>query len=165
MKKLFLVRHAKSSWKNASLRDIERPLNKRGYRDAPFMGHLMMTKNIKPDLLIASPAVRANKTAEIFCEEINYPSEKIIIKNELYEASRKDILSVIQLTENNYQSLMLFAHNPGLTELVNYLADNNIDNVPTCATVGITSSIEDWNELDDFNCSLDFFEYPKMYFS
>ena len=71
MKKLYLVRHAKSSWENNKLKDIDRPLNKRGKRDAPFMGRLMKENNIKPDLLISSPAERALRTAKIFSKEMD----------------------------------------------------------------------------------------------
>ncbi len=163
MKKLFLVRHAKSSWENNKLKDIERPLNKRGEKDAPFMGGLMKEKQVKPDLMISSPAERALKTAKLFCKMIGITEDQILVEKELYEAGRKDILIVIQNFDNKIKSAMLFSHNPGLTDLASFLTSGNVYDLPTCGIVALNCKINNWSELNDSNCKLEFFEYPKKH--
>src|SRR3990172_9356587 len=96
MKTLYLVRHAKSSWKDVGLSDFERPLNKRGKKDAPFMAKLLRQQKIKPDLIISSPANRASATARIFCETLNYPFEDLLLEPRLYEASSHEILEIVK---------------------------------------------------------------------
>ena len=163
MKQLYLVRHAKSSWENNKLKDIERPLNKRGERDAPLMGRIMQENNIKPDLMITSPAERALHTAKIFCREMDISKNNLIVEQKLYEAGRKDILNVIHQFDNEKNYVMVFSHNPGLSELAGFLTSGNVYDIPTCGIVSITCKINNWNELEDFNCELDFFEYPKKH--
>ena len=163
MKNIYLVRHAKSSWDNSNIKDIERPLNKRGEKDAPFMGKLMKEKNIKPDFIISSPAERAFKTAKIFCNEMGIEKDQILIEKELYDAGKKDILKVIHQFDNNCNSAMLFSHNPGLTDLANFLTSGNVYDIPTCGIVSLNCKINNWSDLDDSNCELNFFEYPKKY--
>ncbi len=164
MKKLYLVRHAKSSWNNAQLRDFDRPLNNRGKRDAPFMGKLMKEKGIKPDLIFSSPAKRAYNTAEYFADELICSKEKIIKDNNLYEASVTDILKVLLNVEDAIETLMLFGHNPGLTDVSNFISDKQIENIPTSAVVSLILKVKRWDELDENACTFDFFEYPKKYF-
>lgn len=163
MKKLYLVRHAKSSWDNGNLKDIERPLNKRGERDAPFMGKLMKDNNVKADLLMTSPAERALKTAKIFCSEMDIPKKHLLVEHNLYEAGRKDIIEVIHQFDNEKNSAMIFSHNPGLSDLAGYLTNGEINDIPTCGIVSLNCSINSWKELDNINCNLDFFEFPKKH--
>lgn len=164
MKTLYLVRHAKSSWKDESLSDFERPLNKRGKRDAPFMGKLMKQQGIKPDILISSPANRALTTAKIFCNEIGYPFEKLIIEPKLYMASSQHIFELVKNFDDKYESVMLFSHNPGLTSFVNIFLNRKIDNIPTCGIAALQIDIEYWEEIQTEKYELLFFEYPKKYF-
>jgi phosphohistidine phosphatase len=165
LKKLYLVRHAKSSWRNPELRDYDRPLNKRGLRDAPFMGKLIREKGIKPELLITSPARRALITAEYFADELDYKKENIITDDNLYEAGVRDIMKVITELDNNIDNVMLFGHNPGLTEFSNYISDKEIDNIPTSAVVSLILKVEQWSQINGSTCKLEFFEYPKKYFN
>lgn len=165
MKRLYLVRHAKSSWSNPELRDFDRPLNKRGNRDAPFMGSLLKEKGIRPDLLITSPAKRTLVTAEYFADELNYPKEDIVKEDDLYEAGARNILKIVSEQEEKISSIMLFGHNPGLTDFCNIISDRQVDNIPTSAVVLLILNAERWNELDEDTCKLEFFEYPKKYFT
>lgn len=162
-KRLFLIRHAKSSWKDSSLTDNERPLNKRGERDAPFMGELLKKKNIQPDLIISSSAERAKSTALKIAISLEYPEKSILIIERLYEASYKDIIDVIRKTGDEVTNLFVLGHNPGLTTLHNYICEKNIDNIPTC---GITEYEFDgnWNQITESTCKLISFEFPKKYF-
>lgn len=163
MKTLYLVRHAKSSWKNTKLRDFERPLNKRGLNDAPLMGKVLKKMNIKPDLIISSPAKRTLDTAEYFCEKINFPFEDVIFDDSFYNGSSEDLLKEIQDQKYDINSIMIFAHNPGLTDLHNYLCDEFIENIPTAGVSILNFDSESWNDLKEKSCELEFFEFPKKY--
>lgn len=162
-KRLYLIRHAKSSWKDAGLKDYERPLNNRGKRDAPFMGQLLKKKNINPDLLITSHAVRAVSTCKIILSVLDINPDKLFIDNRLYEASYGDILSVLKEVDESVSTLFVFGHNPGLTVFHNFICDKYIDNIPTC---GITEYeyVGKWKELAANICKLISFDYPKKYF-
>jgi len=162
MKTIYLVRHAKSSWSNPRLSDFNRPLNKRGKRDAPFMGEQLEEMEINPDLIISSPAKRAKKTALHIAEKISYPTKKIILKDEIYDASEKTLLNLIKKVDDKIESLMIFAHNPGLTQLNNYISKKYIDNIPTCGIVALESENK-WSDVGKNSCKFLFFEYPKKY--
>ena len=165
MKKLYLVRHAKSSWKQPELSDFERPLNKRGKRDAPFMGNILNEKGIMPDLIISSPAVRAYTTARIIAEEIGYPPEKIETNEDIYEASAGEILDIINGIEDHNNTVMIFGHNPGFTSLSNYLSGKFIDNIPTCGISIIEFDVDKWEDVVLNGGKLISFEFPKKYIS
>ena len=162
MKILYLVRHAKSSWKHPELSDIERPLNKRGKRDAPIIGNLLKEKGVKPDILISSPAVRARKTTAVIAEIIDFPKNKILFDENIYEASSSELINIIHRFDNIYNSIMMFGHNPGFTMLNNYLTDHYIDNIPTCGVVGIQFS-SSWKSVQSGSGKPLFFIYPKIF--
>ena len=162
MKTIYLVRHAKSSWDNPRLSDLERPLNKRGKRDAPFMGEQLNEMEINPDLIISSPAKRTKKTAMNIAEKISYPKKRIVYKDEIYEASEKILLDVIKKLDSKLDSVMIFAHNPGLTQLNNFISKKYIDNIPTCGVVALECDRE-WSDVGKNACKFLFFEYPKKF--
>ena len=162
MKTLYLVRHAKSSWKNPGLTDFNRPLNKRGKRDAPFMGEVLNDKKIHPDLIISSTAKRAKKTATEIASKIGFPLNKITFTDEIYEASMGNLFNLVKKLNNKFESVMIFGHNPGLTILNNHISKHYIDNIPTCGIVALQFS-KKWSELDKNSCEHLFFEHPKMY--
>ncbi len=161
MKTLYLARHAKSSWKHPELSDIERPLNKRGKRDAPIIGNLLKEKGVNPDILISSPAVRARKTAVAIAGIIDYPKSKILIDVNIYESSSSELRNIIQGFDDKYNSVMMFGHNPGLTRVNNYLTDSYIDNIPTCGVVGIRFN-SSWKKIEGASGKALFFIYPKL---
>jgi phosphohistidine phosphatase len=165
MKSLILVRHAKSSWKENNLPDFKRPLNKRGKRDAPFMGKLLKKMDIKPDYVISSPALRAAETARIICMEMGISEDKIRFDEDIYAAGDDDILEVINSVSDEVNVLMVFGHNPGLTDLSNLLSDRFIDNIPTAGVVILNYNSGKWSELHSQSCVIKHFEYPKKYFS
>jgi len=162
MKTLYLIRHAKSSWKNARIADIERPLNSRGKRDAPFIGELLASKKIKPALIITSPAKRAKKTAETIAGKIGYSKKNIVYEDNIYEAGSHELLDVIKNINNKFDSAMLFGHNPGFTMLHNFLCKHYIDNIPTSGVVALEFE-SPWNEIEKNSAKFLFFEYPKLY--
>ena len=163
MKKLYLVRHAKSSWKNHSLKDFDRPLNNRGERDAPFMGELLNKQGIKPGIIVSSSAVRAYETAKIFAEKFDYPEALIFKERSVYEADALNLLDIIRDTDDEYLSLMLLGHNPGMTYLSNYLTAQRIDNMPTCSVATIEFDVDSWRKIKPESGELTAFEYPKKY--
>ncbi len=163
MKRIYIVRHAKSSWGDLSLADIDRPLNKRGKRDAPFMGDVCKSKGYIPDRLISSNANRARTTAEIFCNALKLEDSKLSLEKSLYHAPEDTYLETCFGLDDDINSVMLFGHNPGITYLANSVSEQYIDNVPTCGVLVIDATIEKWTQLDFSNCKLKDFLYPKMF--
>lgn len=163
MKTLYLVRHAKSSWKDEDLTDFERPLNTRGRRDAPFIGKLLAQKGVKADLLISSPATRAIVTARFIAEELLYPRDLIRADAALYDADVPALLRVVQGIEPSCHSVMLFGHNPEFTELIRTLTGADLENLPTCGVFGIRFNIELWSSVGDAQGEQILFEFPKKY--
>lgn len=161
MKKLFVVRHAKSSWDYPELSDFDRPLNKRGKNNAPEMGKRLALKGVLPELLISSPAKRAAATAKRIALEIGYNVNDIKKEPLFYHGSRKDIVSVIRSVEDDVNTLMIFGHNPDLTSLVNRLSGSDIYNIPTCGVAEIDFDISSWKNIEEFSGSLSSFDYPK----
>ena len=163
MKKLLFIRHAKSSWKDFSLADIERPLNKRGLRDAPFMGRKLKEQGIQPDLLVSSPAVRAYTTAQIIAKALDYPLRKIEKNPKIYEAGTRTIFKIIQGLDDKFKEVLIFGHNPTFTYMANYFSPTLIDNVPTCGIVAVAADIEHWKDFNQDTATFLFFDYPKRY--
>ena len=161
MKTLYLVRHAKSSWKFPELDDFERPLNKRGKKDAPAMGRFLKDKDIMPDIIISSPAVRASMTTRIISDILSYPLSRVKYSDKIYEADTASLLKVVSGVDNKYNSTMLVGHNPGMTYFANMLASARIDNIRTCGIICTELDISSWQEILE-NCgTFKFFKFPK----
>ena len=161
MKVLILVRHAKSSWDDPDLADIDRPLNKRGKKDAPEMGQRLLRQGIMPDLMISSPAKRARSTAKKIAKQLGFPKEKIQLAGDIYEAGPENLLRLIRNIQENPGILMLFGHNPGITEFANDLTGIDIHNIPTCGIVSIEFDVDDWQQVESKKGKLVSFDYPK----
>lgn len=161
MKELIIVRHAKSSWKDTSLDDRERPLNKRGERDAPEMGARLALRKHRPDLIVSSPAVRALTTARIIARKLGYPRREIAVLDHLYGAGIVELLDVIRNTDDSVETLMLFGHNPGLTELANHLGPRPIPNLPTCCVLHLGFDTDTWSTVGYARGDEVLFDFPK----
>lgn len=162
MKTLYVIRHAKSSWDDMTIDDFDRPLNDRGKTDAPRMGKRLKEKNIYPGLLLSSPAKRALSTAKRISEALGYSKENIKTDRALYHAGSTQIFSVIKLLPDKFDTVMIFGHNPGLTDFVNDVGRSiDIDNIPTCGVVAFEFNIDSWKELREGLGTLLFFDYPK----
>jgi phosphohistidine phosphatase len=161
LKTLLLVRHAKSDWNDASLSDFDRPLNERGKRDAPAMAHRLLDKKIAIDAFISSPAKRARKTASIFSKEYGKDKEELILIDELYGAGEAIFFDVISKTDNKFESIAVFSHNPGITDFANMLTDARIDNIPTCGIFAVTIDCKKWADFKHGDKEFWFFDYPK----
>ncbi len=161
MKTVYLVRHAKSDKDNSNLVDIDRPLNSRGYREAYEMGQFLGQKKISPELLITSPAIRTYSTALIFCRHINLDVSKIVLEPDLYESTVKHYLQVIQNTDNNFKSIMIFGHNPTITDVTNDLTSSVFENIPPCGVIGISSNAASWKKFGSEPGKLLFSYFPE----
>ncbi|HEY4061957.1 MAG TPA: histidine phosphatase family protein [Puia sp.] len=161
MKTLLIVRHAKSSWDNAAISDIDRPLNDRGRHDAPIMARRLIKAAARIDLLVSSPAKRARQTAESFAREFEKKEKTIRFIPELYHASVQTFKEVIAGLEDDYQCVALFSHNPGITAFVNTLTTVHLDNMPTCGVFAVTSPTERWEQFQTAGPVFWFFDYPK----
>jgi phosphohistidine phosphatase len=155
-KTLLLVRHAKSSWKNIDLDDIDRPLNQRGFRDAPDMGQRLSGRLLIPGLIVSSPAVRALATARAIGEEIGY-TDDIVVEDNLYGAAPQEVLDITSEFDDRLRVAMIVLHNPTITELANMFSIESIENVPTCGVLVIEATA--WSHLE--TARLMDFDYPK----
>jgi len=128
------------------LADEERPLDARGERDAPKVGKRLAKAGAKPDLILSSPAKRALTTARVIAKELGYKRKKIVIDDRLYAAEADVVLDVIQRLGNEADSVMLFGHNPELTELAHRLS-RKITRMPTCAVAEFTFDVNSWSRI------------------
>ena len=160
MKKLYLVRHAKSSWKDRSLPDLQRPLNKRGLKNAPEMGQRLNAAGVTMDLIISSPANRAFTTAKTLAKKIGYEVDNIVKNNDLYFESVSSMLEIINSTEAEIESLMIVGHNPDMTSLMNKLCGFQSLNMPTCAIASIHFE-QEWSDIQNYSVALFEYDYPK----
>jgi phosphohistidine phosphatase len=162
MKRLTLVRHSKSDWSLPGQQDWDRALNKRGQRDAPEMARRLRARKLKPDVILSSPAVRALATATIMARELKVPASSVRQDERLYLAAPADMLTVIRDLGGSARHLMVFGHNPGITDFANRLsAGDRIDNMPTSGVFTATFAIQDWSELDWGSGQDAQFDYPK----
>ena len=146
MKNLILVRHAKSSWETP-LKDRDRPLSKNGLQAAHLVSSYVSKYLPKTYLLWTSVAERASQTALIFAQNLSYPIESIIYKEELYTFDENQLAKVIKSCKNEFDSVILFGHNEAITNFVNKFGDNYIDNIPTSGFVSLEFDTDDWKKI------------------
>lgn len=162
MKSLLLIRHAKSSWDSPTLKDFDRPLNERGQKDAPMMaGRLVQTKH-HMDAFVSSNAKRAMATATYFHAAYKSSPLQLIQEPLLYQAQPKDFYTVISALNNDWKSVALFSHNPGITGMVNSFNVATVVDMPTCAVFGVTADIKDWKDFEAAEKRFLLFDYPKI---
>jgi phosphohistidine phosphatase len=164
MLRLTLLRHAKTEPAQSSQDDWDRVLEASGQKDVPEMARRLRERDLKPDKIIASPAVRALTTATIITHEMGVSEGRLSRDERLYLATPKVLLQVVRQSGGNVPHLMIVGHNPGLTEFADKLsAERDVDNMPTCAIYTMEFDIAAWSELDwdsGVNAELD---YPKNY--
>ena len=160
MKKLIIVRHSKSSWKDLSLTDFNRPLNGRGKLDGPLMADYLKRKINKIDYLHSSSSLRTFETSKYFINQIQF--EKIEYDDSLYHCSSSSILKMIMNYSEDYQSAMIIAHNPGLTNLINSITNILLDNLPTTGISEINFDCSEWNDISLQNSNLIDLKFPKQ---
>ena len=160
-KQLFIVRHGKSSWDCGNISDIDRPLKERGVTDGYLIAERLLAKQLIPQKIMSSPAIRALHSSTIFARVFKYTYQNIEINEAIYIADINKILSLIKHTPNHIESLMVFGHNPTFTDLSNHFLNKAIENVPTTGLVWLKFKINDWAKIDKSNLVEYFFDYPK----
>lgn len=162
MKTLYLLRHAKSSWSEPGLSDQQRPLNSRGSRDAPAMGQRFSDRGESVDLVISSPARRAQDTARLFAGTCGYAPSEIETDANLYFLGSGSIEDVILAQDDRLQALMLVFHNPDITHFANSIDyDFHVYNIPTSGLVRFDCDIGSWRDWSPDVTAFDYFDYPK----
>lgn len=163
MKTITIVRHAKSDWGNENLEDLHRPLSESGYTDARVTSKQLLKKMETPDYWLTSPAIRAYSTALVFANTFKYDVEKIAIKKKIYEASLKNLKQLFNQLPDNFKSVILFGHNPELTNFFNEISDSYADNIPTGGVLHMISGASKWKDVFNKKLENDFTLYPKEF--
>ncbi|MBN2615432.1 MAG: phosphohistidine phosphatase SixA [Bacteroidales bacterium] len=163
MKLVYFIRHAKSSWENPELPDHRRDLLDVGIKRTRKVAKWMINKKIAPDLIISSPATRAFKTARIIAQFFDYPEKKIVTVPTLYPGSAQHIMDTLYALPNAVEQVMVVAHNPVLTELVNSFLENNkkIFNLPTSAVAAVRFDTDEWEKIELADNHVNFIISPK----
>lgn len=161
MKSIFFARHAKSSWDKINIDDHDRDLNARGIRDSAFMPKKLLELNWKPDLIISSSALRAKKTAKHIADFLDVKNFKL--EPDLYLAPPYIFLQFANELDEEYNSVMMVAHNPAMTDLINNYSSKPIFNVPTAAIFKVDFDIKSWKDVSFENGKLTGFIYPKKF--
>ena len=149
MKTIYFIRHAKSSWEDPILSDFDRPLNDKGLADAPKMGKKLQELGIIPNVIISSPAIRAQETAEIIKKEIGFFGE-IIYNKKLYNATADEIVEVVHKLSHDLECVFIVGHNPGLNEIIHDLVGDFV-HLSTCSVFGMNLQSEKWQALETSN--------------
>jgi len=162
MKTLYLVRHAKSDWSDGKLSDFERGLSEKGLKDLNTMASYMSLRNIKPDLILSSSALRAQITADQLAKKIGFEGHTHYM-NEFYRSDIKTIMNVLTLQDDQYENIFLIGHNPELTEFANFLIEDNFTKLPTLGIVAINLDIKSWEDISEGGGVVDFCIHPKQF--
>ena len=163
MKKIYILRHCKSAWDNPGLADIDRPLNKRGKKDAPLMAEVMRRMEYIPDIVLSSPSVRTKLTIKPVVKALNIKKEQIFFEPTLYHGYAEDFEELITQQDDDHQSLLMVGHNPGITYIANSCIGESVYNVPTGGLLYIESDADKWEDFSFKSSKLVRFHYPKMY--
>lgn len=161
-RQLLLVRHAKSSWRFSGLNDDERPLNPRGWRDAPVMAAWLVARETAPQVMLTSYATRALTTARVFARAWGYPIEAIQLSEQLYEAELGELLAVIRSLDAACRRVAIVGHNPGFNALLANLTGLAVDNIPTCGVANIRIPEAHWQQVDAGCGELVWLQTPKQ---
>jgi phosphohistidine phosphatase len=162
MKRLYLVRHAKSSWEEPGGSDMDRPLLEKGIKRTGKVIDYLNEKGVKIDLIISSPAERAIQTAILIAHGIGYPEDKIRIERKIYDGYYDRILDLIYALPNDLNSVMIFGHNPTISHLANLFLHPGIELLPTTGTVCISFETDKWESIPSVEPVSEFVVFPKM---
>jgi len=161
LKQLVLIRHAKSSWKDPALSDLMRPLKKRGERDARDMAKRFNALGLNVEKVLMSPALRVVQTLDMMTEETGFGRDINEITPELYTFSYEAIMLCLKALDDHWHSIAVIGHNPAVTDLVNFLALEEIANIPTCGMVVLSLNIEKWSKVRAGCATMKYYDYPK----
>jgi len=165
MKTIYLVRHATADKGKPKSPDMKRVLSKKGRKEAVKMAKKLKKNGMLPDLLVSSPAKRAIQTARVFAKAIKYSKDKILLNKTLYEAnnasSNEALLEDVRSMDDQYHSVMVFGHDPLLTEFAHYLQKDFTEVLPGCAVVSFDFQNISWSKITAGRGILKFFDYPN----
>lgn len=161
MKRLLLIRHGKSSWKDRELSDLQRPLKKRGKRNAVEMAKRLQKQGVEPDRVFCSPANRTTETLRIMSKTTGFGARNSEISADLYVFDNSDLLRWLRDLDDGLESVAVVGHNPALTDLVNDLALEKVENIPTCGIASLALAVEHWRELASGCGTLVWFDFPR----
>lgn len=147
MKTLYIVRHAKSSWEYSGIEDIDRPLKKRGIKDAHLISKYLSKKIKRPDVFVSSSANRALHTGIIFCENLNFPLANFQINKQLYSFSDGYLKKTVYALDDGFDSAIIFSHDHGINTFVNEFGNKPIAHVSTCGVIGIKFDEKHWKNI------------------
>ena len=158
---LTLIRHAKSSWKEP-LPDFERPLSKRGKRNAPELGKWLLQNGVSFDHIVCSPARRTMETARLVASELGMPETAIMPDDNIYLASLSTFFDRVRQLDDRYHSIAMVGHNPGISSLANHLLANGLfEDMRTCACVQMRFPVRPWSDVGARQGELVFFHDPR----
>ncbi|SNR17006.1 SixA phosphatase family protein [Tenacibaculum jejuense] len=161
MKTIYIVRHAKSSWKYTSVKDHDRPLKERGINDAHLVSKYLAKNIQRPDVFISSSANRALQTGIIFCENFGYPMANLKISKQLYSFSDGYLVKTVKALDDSFDSAIIFSHDHGINTFVNKFGSKPIAHVTTCGVVGIQFKEKHWKDIKKGATVL--VEFPKYH--
>jgi len=161
MRRLTLIRHGKSDWNSSADSDFDRPLNGRGRKSAPLMGKRLANNGAAPDRLICSPAKRARQTAEKIAGEIDFPQAEIEYSAAIYEADLQTLINLVQNLDDRAADVILIGHNPGFSELGQWLSSEAPEWLPTCGLLELELPVESWAETEAGCANVLRYDYPK----
>lgn len=161
MKTLLLVRHGKAEDPGSSASDVVRPLSSAAAKEISYASKLFLKKEIIPDVMIASPALRTLQTANELALKIGFEPKQIKKDVRIYEAEVSDLLEIINTTDDNYNIMVMVGHNPGISELVEYLCGNMMGSLPTGGVAGLTIPFDSWKLVGSGTCELALLDYIK----
>ena len=159
MRTLYLLRHAKSSWKDLTVPDFDRPLKDRGRKAAKRIGKYLAAEKLNNPLVVCSPAMRTRETAEIVLKHAHLPVE-VRYEERIYEASLRDLVQVVSEIPDDKDVAILIGHNPGFEELLAYFTGEG-RRMATCALGKIKFEVESWKDIKEEQGTLAWFVTPK----
>ena len=162
MKRLLLIRHAKSSWDDPSLSDFDRPLNERGKKDAPEMAKRLANKKLKIDAFVSSPAKRARQTCKHFAKQFDFKKKNVTLEPKLYEATEGNFYDVVRSFKDKWDSVAIVSHNPGITSFANSLTKTRVDDMPTCSVFALEVDVKKWKDFREAKKDFLFFDHLKV---
>ena len=157
---LYIIRHAQASKESFFPGDFFRTLDKSGYKESEEMASWFASEETIPELLISSTAIRAFSTALVFAKHLHYATEKILLKEAVYDASLHNLYRVLSETEDKFKSIAIFGHNPGFTDLLNDLCGFSIDNIPTTGIASVSLQNKSWSKISSGEGKLNYVEFP-----
>ena len=161
MKTVYLLRHAKGETPDVQKPDIERVLAPRGETDTELVGSRMASQELKPSVIITSPAIRAKITATIFAKQVDYHLKNIRVRKALYDEEESSYLAILHSLGVNFGSVMLVGHNPALSAFARQLCPEFKQELPTCGLAVIEFDCRTWKVLTPGEGKLKLYEYPK----